>query len=252
MPSMQLADWERSINLGEAGKTKTKERTIRMSQVEYIGHFGNDLMVANAARVSMGKWKEQLDDADKKLIHYLARNDHTTPFRHPQLQIRVTVPIFVANQLKRHVVGFALNEISRRYVDDDPQFWVPDEWRMRPDKSIKQGSSDIPLHPEVQEMMKEEYKRLLVHAAEFYDDAIKRGIAPELARAALPQSMLTSWVWTGSLHAWLHLHDLRIDPHSQKETQEFAKEVGGLLDKFFPVSFNAWRTKDDNRETKTS
>jgi thymidylate synthase (FAD) len=200
-------------------------------------------MVANAARVSMGKWKEELDAKDEKLIQYLANHNHTTPFRHPQLQVRVTVPIFLANQLKRHQVGFALNEISRRYVDDPPTFWVPDEWRLRPNGSIKQGSSDVPLHPEIHEMIKDEYKDLISHAACFYQNAIDSGIAPELARSALPQSMYTSWIWTGSLHAWLHFCDLRMDSHSQQEAQEVAKAISNILEEHFPVSVKAWRNR---------
>lgn len=211
--------------------------------IEYIGHFGNDLMVANAARVSMNKWKEEFDESDAKLINYLARHKHTTPFRHPSLSVRVTVPLFLAQQLKRHTVGFALNEVSRRYVDDVPEFWYPEEWRMRPDKSIKQGSSDAPMCPEVSEIVHDAYRQLITNAKLFYENAIAQGIAPELARAALPQSMLTSWIWTGSLHAWLHLYDLRIESHSQKEAQYFAKELEPLLEQYFPISFQAWRNK---------
>ena len=215
-------------------------------KIEYLSHFGDDLMVANAARVSMGKWKDVLDEKDEKLIHYLAKHQHTTPFRHPQLQVRVEVPIFLANQLKRHTVGFALNEVSRRYVDDDPTFWIPDQWRLRPAESIKQGSSTVPICESLHEGIKEEYLSLISHAAVFYSNAISMGIAPEMARIGLPQSMMTSWVWTGSLQAWLHFYLLRIDAHAQVEAQWAAKEIGGLLKKHFPVSFEAWRLLNEH------
>ncbi len=214
-----------------------------MIKCEYIDHMGSDLRVANAARVSFNKWKEELDDSDIKLIHYLASHQHTTPFRHPQLCVRVTAPIFVANQLKRHCVGFALNEVSRRYVDDDPQFWNPTEWRMRPDKSIKQGSSDIPMPPDIQEEIMGGYYSVIREAKNLYSSLINMGVAPEMARAVLPQSMLTSWIWTGSLHAWLHLLDLRLEAHSQKETQEFAQQAEEIIKQYFPVSLEAWNSK---------
>jgi len=227
-------------------------------KLEYITHMGSDLMVANAARVSMNKWKTKLDEKDIKLIKYLTEHKHTSPFRHPQLQVRVTVPIFIARQLHKHIIGmnitldqFAQNEVSRRYVDDIPEFYTPKEWRKRPDKSIKQGSSDETIADilinsddgNYKYSIEQTYKSLLNQTEDFYHDLINTGVAPEMARMILPQAAYTSWIWTGSLHAWLNLYALRIDSHAQKEVQEIAKQLGEILQEHFPYSFEAWTTK---------
>lgn len=236
-------------------------------KIEYLNHMGDDLMVVNAARVSFDKeseleWKggkdsegnqycwQQLKDSDKKLIHYLAKNNHWTPFAHPQLQVRVTVPIFIANQLKRHTIGLAVNEVSRRYVDSEPEFYYPKEWRKRPDKSIKQGSSDetIDAMSTLDAGLNEYYiieignaYQLAVSGCEqYYKEMIKAGVCLEQARMILPQSMYTSWYWTGSLAAFLRIYKQRIDSHAQKEVQEIAKQLGEILKEYWPVSFEAW------------
>jgi thymidylate synthase (FAD) len=208
-------------------------------KVEHITHMGDDLMVVNAARVSFDKQSSysedmKLSEADTKLIAYLAKNGHWSPFSHPQLQVRVTVPIFIANQLKRSVVGFSINEVSRRYVDDEPTFYIPDEWRGRPPKSIKQGSSD-----EVITDIHEPYFELLAQAKNLYSNMLEAGVAPEMARMVLPQSMNTSWIWTGSLAAFCRVYKQRIDAHSQKESQIIAAQLGDILKAYFPVSFEA-------------
>lgn len=203
-------------------------------KVEYITHMGSDLMVVNAARVSFGKHSDELYESDVKLIKYLAKHGHWSPFSHPQIQVRVTAPIFIANQLKRSVVGFSLNEVSRRYVDDKFTFYSPHQWRGRPSKSIKQGSSDgvIPNQDE-------RYFELLTHAQNVYQDMIEDGVAPEMARMVLPQSMNTAWIWTGSLAAFCRVYKQRIDSHSQKESQIIAAQIGDILKQYFPVSFEA-------------
>jgi thymidylate synthase (FAD) len=215
--------------------------------------MGDDLMVVDAARVSFDKkseWEsdfneEVLKESDKKLIQYLAENGHWTPFAHPQIQVRMTVPIFVANQLKRHQIGLAVNEVSRRYVDDEPEFYIPTEWRARPDKSIKQGSSDEIITefisgPNQYITLSEGYESSIMEALNCYQGMIEAGVAPEMARMVLPQSMFTSWIWTGSLMAFLRIYQQRSDPHAQKESQEIARQLKEIIQPLFPVSWAAW------------
>jgi len=230
-------------------------------QIEYLGHFGDDLMVVDAARVSFDKKSEweypnpmtsqkQLSEKDRKLIQYLAKNKHWTPFAHPQLQVRVNVPIFLAAQLKRHQVGLAVNEVSRRYVDDMPKFFTPKEWRGRPEGSIKQGSGETVINEvpvllytgegEGITQIPTYYQDLLCICKKWYLHALAQGIAPELARIALPQSMYTSWIWTGSLMAFLRVYQQRIDSHAQLEVQEIAQQLGEILKTYFPYSFEAF------------
>jgi thymidylate synthase (FAD) len=222
-------------------------------QCEYIDHMGTDLTVSNSARVSFSKesvWdlytndKNQvckiLSEKDKKLIRYLSRNGHWTPFSHPQITLRETVPIFVARQRFKHMIGFAYNEISRRYVDDLPEFFFPETWRTKPDGSIKQGSGNV--HHNTHEVM-EQYRQHMRSANSFYTWLIKEGVAPEQARMVLPQSMYTSYYVTGSLAAWARAYKLRIDGHAQKEIQDLAKRWDAIIRPLFPVS---WAALTDN------
>lgn len=209
-------------------------------KVEYINHMGDDLMVVNAARVSFDKRsvleEGKLADRDRKLIGYLARNAHWTPFAHPQICLRITVPIFIANQLKRHVVGLVVNEVSRRYVDDPPTFFEPGNWRYRPDKSIKQGSG-LPCNLHDQLLAQQIYNTVTEFAADAYRDIIQMGIAPEMARMVLPQSMYTSWYWTGSLAAYARICKQRLDAHAQEEIQTVAGMINNIIRPLFPVSW---------------
>lgn len=225
-------------------------------QAQYVNHMGDDLMVVNAARVSFDKESSlefgfdsdcrgqyTLAEKDAKLINYLATHGHWTPFSHPQITIRETVPIFVARQRFKHMVGFTYNEVSRRYVDDTPEFFVPEHWRARPDASIKQGSGTT----QVTEMRlfghtttpNEHYDEYLYTAQTMYTKMLEAGIAPEQARMVLPQSMYTSYYVTGSLAAWARAYKQRIDPHSQKEIQDLAKQWGEILQPLFPASWEA-------------
>lgn len=239
-------------------------------KAEYITHMGDDLMVVNAARVSFDKQSEwvygeemlysdsdqdcimsyrRLSEKDQKLIKYLAKNGHWTPFSHPQIQFRITVPFFVANQLKRHVVGLSVNEVSRRYVDDAPEFYVPEYWRQRPEGSVKQGSSDQEV--EVSAGIHDAYCRFLDVARNLYDEMLERGTAPEMARMVLPQSTYTSWIWTGSLMAFLRIYKQRSHPHAQKEVKIIADQIGEALKTHFPYSFEAWNTIEGESESGT-
>lgn len=207
-------------------------------QVEYITHMGSDAMVVDAARVSFDKASTNYtDEENEKLINYLAKHNHWSPFSHPQIQVRVTAPIFIANQLKRSVVGLSINEVSRRYVDDLPMCYCPKEWRSRPDKSIKQGSGEL-LQDQV--LADRAYITALVNAKNSYEKLLSLGVAPEMARIVLPQSMYTSWIWTGSLLAFIRIYKQRIDPHAQLECQMVARQLGDILKTYFPVSFKAW------------
>ena len=207
-----------------------------MIKAEYIDHMGSDLTVVNSARVSFNKESQEFTNQDEKLVSYLARHNHFTPFTHPQITLRETVPIFVARQRFKHVVGFTYNEVSRRYVDDTPEFYVPDEWRGRPEGSIKQGSSAaVPAQKDIQDS----YSRFCQHALEEYDWLLSLGVAPEQARMVLPQSMLTSYYVTGSLAAFARLYTLRSDSHAQKEIQLLAQEIDQIISPLFPISWAA-------------
>lgn len=210
-----------------------------MTKAEYVSHMGSDLTVVNSARVSFNK-ESSLDvdgsflASDAKLIHYLAKHQHTTPFTHPQITIRETVPIFVARQRFKHVVGFTYNEVSRRYVDDTPEFYVPGVWRSRPEGSVKQGSNGPIQH---NQYAVDRYAVFLKKAKQLYGDMLEAGIAPEQARMVLPQSMLTSYYVTGSLAAFARAYKQRIDAHAQVEIQDLAKQWHTIIGPLFPESW---------------
>jgi thymidylate synthase (FAD) len=205
-------------------------------RVEYITHSGSDLLVVNSARVSFNKQKDVFTDEDSKLISYLAKHEHWTPFAHPQITIRETVPIFVARQRMRSNVGFVYNETSRRYVDDAPELYAPDVWRSRPQGSLKQGSGEAIQHNQV---ASDVYSRALQAAESAYNELLAMNVAPEQARMVLPQSMFTSYYVTGSLAAFARAYKLRIDSHAQKEIQELAVEWNRVIAPLFPVSWAA-------------
>jgi thymidylate synthase (FAD) len=214
---------------------------------EYISHMGNDLTVVNAARVSFDKESTDVGSSgDAKLINYLATHGHWTPFSHPQITMRYTVPIFVARQEFKHIVGFTRNEVSRRYVDDTPEFYVPEVWRSRPEGSVKQGSGGeftgyvwTEENEGLDAGMDTVYNYALDACMDTYKKAIKVGIAPEQARMVLPQSMYTSYYVTGSLAAFARFVKQRSDPHAQVEIQELAQEVSNIIAPLYPVSWQA-------------
>lgn len=225
--------------------------------VSYVQHWGDDLIVVNAARVSFDKqsqWEvelipkmsglcpiERLSDKDTKLVNYLAKAGHTSCFEHMGATLKLKVPIFIARQIQRHRT-FSYNEISRRYVDSEPEFFWPDKWRGRADNA-KQGSSD------------EEVKIVTVdggsgtpqsfadaslrHAVFAYKSMLESGVAPELARMVLPQNMYTEFYMSGNLRAFSHFLKLRLDSHAQVEAQQVAKLMYDILLHLFPVSMEA-------------
>jgi thymidylate synthase (FAD) len=210
--------------------------------VEYLDKFGDDLTVVNAARVSFDKESLSLSEGDKKLIHYLAKHDHVSPFFHPQVRLRIKMPIFVAREWFRHCIGFARNEVSRRYVDTPPECWIPmpDMIRER-DPKLKQGSKSTPVQKS------EEVHRVLVEQTESalktYHSLLASGVAPELARSILPQSMYTETIETASLAAYGRLCNLRLDPTAQKEIRDYATMIDSIMRDLFPISWAALADK---------
>lgn len=217
-----------------------------------IDFMGDDQTVVNAARVSFGKRKEskdtleveygypdnkmtksisKVDKSDIRLINFLAREGHWTPFGHAMVQFHIKAPFFVARQLGKHQVGLTWNEISRRYVDDDPEFYLPDQWRLR-NKDKKQGSLDETIDESVQSHTQaslDEYHRLL-----------EKGVAPEMARMVLPQNTMTEWYWSGSLYAFTRICKLRLPKDAQKETREIAQMISDQCKEIFPASWSAF------------
>ena len=199
-------------------------------EVSLIDKMGSDLTVANAARVSFGKRKSLMDKADEKLIGYLAKHNHWTPFGHCQVQFHIKAPMFVARQLGKHQVGLVWNEISRRYVDSDPEFYNPPNWRLRAE-NVKQGSSN-----ETVEFDITEYNNACL---KMYNDLLSKNIAPEMARMVLPQNIMTEWYWSGSLYAFFRICNLRLAPDAQYETRVIAQIISDACEKQFPVSWTA-------------
>lgn len=250
-------------------------KTTNKSTVECINSMGSDLTVVNAARVSFdkeSKWEEQIFDTeeeagqfgsvdldwvmsdnwmggypatrlsnkDEKLIKYLAKHNHWSPFAHTSIQLRVTAPIFVARQLVKHQVGGVWNEVSRRYVDDEPTFYFPTKWRKRAENK-KQGSSDETVKPifHLYDDGDGAYLNSVAASLQTYEELLVSGVAPEQARMVLPQNMVTSWYWTGSLMFFHRVYKQRTDSHSQLETQEVAHQIGDICAELFPTAWSA-------------
>lgn len=200
--------------------------------VEYMDHMGSDLTVVNAARVSFDKEHEEFDHrTDRGLIKYLATHNHWSPFAHCSVTFRVKAPIFVARQLVKHTVGFSWNEVSRRYVDNEPEFYFPQEWRARAE-NVKQGSSDTSVL-----FLSDPARVSCSQALSTYNYMLKTGVCPEQARMVLPQNTQTEWIWTGTLYAWARMCQLRLDSHTQKETREVAQHVSENIANLFPTSW---------------
>ena len=195
--------------------------------VSLIDKMGNDLTIVNAARVSFAKRKFEFHQEDEKLIKYLAEHNHWSPFGHGTLQFLIKAPIFVARQLVKHQVGLVWNEVSRRYVDNKPEFYVPFMWRNRAEDK-KQGSGDEEIEYDITPVIK--------FTEETYNNMLKDGIAPEMARMVLPQCMMTEWHWTGSLFAFARVCNLRNKEDAQSETREVSYQISKHLKDHFPIS----------------
>ena len=202
-------------------------------KVEIIDIMGNDLSVVNAARVSYAKVKEQFDDSDDKLIKYLAEHNHWSPFGHCSMQFHIKAPIFVARQLVKHQVGLVWNEVSRRYVDDEPEFYIPEKWRLKADDK-KQGSSE--------ETIEYNINGSIEYVKQTYDNLLKAGVAPEMARMVLPQNLYTEWYWSGTLMAFARVCNLRCAKDTQWETQQIANQIHYEAKQLFPTSWKYLRS----------
>ena len=217
-----------------------------MIKATYIDRMGSDLTVANAARVSFGKTSEMEDNPwgppklkakDDKLIRYLAKHKHISPFGHCFASFHVKAPIFVARQLVKHKF-LRWNEISRRYVDDEPEFYVPDVWRGR--SADKKQGSDKDLDVWWDEDL------LFSRPLSVYKRMLDEGVAPEMARMVLPQSTMTEWYWSGSLDAFADMCNLRCKDDTQAETREVAKQIDRKMIELFPVSWDALTDDGDD------
>lgn len=205
-------------------------------KVEHIDHMGNDDSVVNAARVSFAKQADQYTaDQNARLIKYLARHNHWTPFAHAFVTLRFKAPIAIHAQCVKHQIGFAMNTVSRRYVSDKPELFIPD-FRLAPEGSVKQGSGEV--HPD-NAHWQVNYEDLMNKAVDLYLMMIDGDVAPEQARFVLPQGVMTEWVWSGSLQAWARFYTQRIDPHAQKEIQFLAQEVDKIVGALYPVAWDA-------------
>jgi thymidylate synthase (FAD) len=202
--------------------------------VELLDVFGDDLTVVNAARVSFAKKSEEMTPKDEKLIQYLASHQHISPFFHPQLRFRIKMPIYVAREWFRHGIGFARNEVSRRYVDTVPECYNPTDIRER-DQNVKQGSKSSNIQEN--DIVSQRIKEIQDELVDKYKNLLDLKVAPELARGILPQSMYTEFIETGSLSAYARLCNLRLDPHAQLEIQQYAQAVSDLIQTKFPVSW---------------
>jgi thymidylate synthase (FAD) len=201
---------------------------------QLIDFMGTDLSVVNAARVSFAKESDEFSDKDAKLINYLAKHNHWSPFGHASMQFRIKAPIFVARQLVKHQVGLVWNEVSRRYVDDEPEFYIPSEWRLKADDK-KQGSSD--------ETIEYNLGSTLEFVKTTYQNMLRANIAPEMARMILPQNLYTEWYWSGTLMAFARVCNLRCKPDTQMETQLIANEIDLKSRELFPISWKALRNE---------
>ena len=233
----------------KSGLEQGRLDTMTNIAATYIDHMGSDLSVVNAARVSFGKkshWVEGhkeghpsiapvLAPRDEKLIQYLAQHKHLSPFGHAFASFHVKAPIFVARQLVKHKF-LRWNEISRRYVSDEPEIYLPDEWRMAAD-DVKQGSSDKVVRENAS--WRFEYLAVCREAVEQYNYMVREGIAPEQARMILPQATMTEWYWSGSLDAFASMCKLRCAPDTQYESRIVADQISSELGKLYPISWNA-------------
>ena len=205
-----------------------------MIEVTYEHHGGTDLATVNSARVSFNKRSDELSKKDAKLVSYLAEHKHTSPFNHAYATFTVKAPIFVARQLVRHEY-LPWNEVSRRYVDDEPEFYVPDVWRGR-SADKKQGSDGVVKLEGVDGQIVDDYA---AEALTAYQALLEAGVAPEQSRMVLPQSTMTEWWWSGSLDAFADMCNLRRKEDTQYETRLVANSISMDMKRLFPISWGA-------------
>jgi thymidylate synthase (FAD) len=205
-----------------------------MISATYLKHMGDDLDVVNAAKVSFAKESKEFDDNSVRLIKYLAKHKHMSPFGHCFARFHVKAPIFVARQLVKHKF-LRWNEVSRRYVDDEPEFYVPDVWRGR-SADKKQGSDGVVKLEGVDGQIVDDYA---AEALTAYQALLEAGVAPEQSRMVLPQSTMTEWWWSGSLDAFADMCNLRRKEDTQYETRLVANSISMDMKRLFPISWGA-------------
>jgi thymidylate synthase (FAD) len=219
-------------------------KVLDQGYVRLVDSMGSDLTVANAARVSFAKESKELSKNDERLIAFLAREGHTSPFRHATLQFEIKAPLMIARQWWKYVVGSdhtmdAWNESSRRYVTEEPVFYLPhaDQWRSAPEDK-KQGSG-APIDIMSGRFLTTALEELIERGEELYKMALERGVAVEQARLLLPAyGMYVSWYWTGSLQSVAHLINQRVAKDAQLEFQQYAKVIYELAKHEFPVAIS--------------
>lgn len=207
-----------------------------MIKVELIDHMGSDLAVVNAARVSFAKESTEFEEQDERLIRYLAKHNHWTPFAHTALQFRVAAPIPIRTQCFKHKIGLVENEESRRYISTRPEIYIPDQFRAKPAGSIKQGSAG---RHESSGGWRQEYIRVTDSCVELYMEMLADGVCPEQARFALPQGAIVNWIWTGNLVSFANFYNKRTEENAQREVSDVATALGSLVEPLFPVSWKA-------------
>lgn len=220
--------------------------------VRLVDHMGSDLSVVNAARVSYDKEAQELSDRDRKLINFLIREKHTSPFRHASMTFEVYAPLVVARQWWKYAVSSThvddqngWNESSRRYITEDEEFYVPaaDQWRSKPENS-KQGSGE-PLEKQAGKLYTQKLMRLIDESVVLYQNAMDDGIAPELARLFLPAyGMYVRWRWTTSLQGVMTFLEQRLPHDAQSEIREYADAVLNLSKDIFPETFKFYLDLD--------
>jgi len=211
-------------------------------KVEYIDHMGDDLRIANVARVSFANWNDKFTTredkakgSDEGLLSFLARENHWSPYAHAVVQLRMKAPVPIRTQCFKSKQGFVENEESRRYISSEPELFIPKHFRSKPDGSIKQGSGG---KHERSEFWMDKYINKCDEAIELYSGMIEDGVAPEQARFILPQGTYVNWIWTGSLAAFARFYKLRQHSTAQGEVQDLADEVGKVIQPLFPY---AWK-----------
>ena len=210
-------------------------------KVTLVDKMGTDLTVVNAARVSYSKVSKSFTVQDEKLIKFLAEHNDWSPFAHASLQFRIKAPIFVARQLVKHQVGLSWNEVSRRYVNYTPELYDIDTWRGKPENSKQGSGGEIQLGRTLANRVAMAMKKCTIA----YVQLIDKGVAPEMARAVLPQSMMTEWYWSGSLYAFARVCNLRCAKDTQLETQQVANKIDKICDKEFPYSWKYLRKQNE-------
>lgn len=205
-------------------------------KVDYIAHMGSDLSVVNSARVSFGKKTDKLGESDVKLINYLAKHKHFTPFEHCTLSVNIKCPLFVRSQIHRHRT-FSYNEISRRYTSENIEFFLPSAYRKQHYKSkqCSDGEFSNAMNKSLQSATRKHHKECL----RLYNQFLDNGVAREQARGVLPQNLMTEFWMTGNLRNWIHFLGLRIDAHAQEEVRDVAQPILAIIEDKFPVSSKA-------------